>query len=225
MQLSNCAKETNCLNSICVFLISCVFLNHPSMKYPNENYDASFIFSHIILVPWTIVCVCVCVWVCVCVCPWRPLQNYIVDPQKAGRSYYILQRCLFHSLCWLWGWQSDINWKLVPPRFEYLKVERISYVNWEDFLGSKMWKLRGFLREHLLKKECFLSGIAWITSPLFPPPHPISGNLYIFFRTSKTTFCAYDRKNTNYHNDGPMIIMMVILMIMITKNYQITYKY
>ena len=50
------------------------------------------------------------------------------------------------------------------------------------------------------------SGIARITSP---PPRPISGNLYIFFWTSKPTFCAYDRKNTNYHNDGPMIIMMV----------------
>ena len=48
------------------------------------------------------------------------------------------------------------------------------------------------IREHLLKKECFLSGIARISPP--PPPHPISGNLYIFFRTSKSTFCAYDKK-------------------------------
>ena len=71
------------------------------------------------------------------------------------------------------------------------------------------------------KKKCFLSGIARITSP----PPPLSGNLYIFFRTSKTTFCVYDSKNANYDNDGPMIIMMVILMIMITKNDQITYKY
>ena len=63
-------------------------------------------------------------------------------------------------------------------------------------LGNTSWK-----------KECFLSGIARITSP--PPPHPISGNLYIFIWTSKPTFCAYDRRNTNYHNDGPMIIMMV----------------
>ena len=43
--------------------------------------------------------------------------------------------------------------------------------------------------------------------------------------TKKKTFCAYGRKNANYDNDGPMIIMMVILMIMITKNDQITYKY
>ena len=37
--------------------------------------------------------------------------------------------------------------------------------------------------------------------PNYLPP-PISGNLYIFFWTSKTTFCAYDRKNTNNDNDG-----------------------
>ena len=45
-----------------------------------------------------------------------------------------------------------------------------------------------------------------------------------FFRMSKTTFCAYDSENANYDNDGAMIIIMVILMIMITKNYQIKYK-
>ena len=45
-----------------------------------------------------------------------------------------------------------------------------------------------------------------------------------FFRMSKTMFCAYDSENANYNNDGPMIIMIVILMIMITKNDQIKYK-
>ena len=36
-----------------------------------------------------------------------------------------------------------------------------------------------------------------------PPPHdPNSGNLVLFFRTSKTTFCAYDQKKFNDDNDG-----------------------
>ena len=79
------------------------------------------------------------------------------------------------------------------------------------------------IREHATeKKNVFFRALP--ESPL-PPPPLVSGNLYLFFRTSKTTFCAYGRKNANYDNDGPMIIMMVILMIMITKNDQITYKY
>ena len=52
------------------------------MKYPNENYDASFIFSHIILVPWTIVCVCVCVGVCVCV-PVTPVTKLYCRSTKS----------------------------------------------------------------------------------------------------------------------------------------------
>jgi len=76
------------------------------------------------------------------------------------------------------------------------------------------------IREHLLEKRMFSFGHC----PNYLPPSPISGNLYIFFRTSKTAFCAYDSENANYDNDGPMIIMMVILMIMITKNDQIKYK-
>ena len=40
--------------------------------------------------------------------------------------------------------------------------------------------------------------------PTVPPPHPPnSGNLVLFFRTSKTTFCAYERrKKIDYDNDG-----------------------
>ena len=64
------------------------------------------------------------------------------------------------------------------------------------------------IREHLLKKRMFSFGhCPNYLSPL--PPPLLSGNLYIFFWTSKPTFCEYDRKNTNYHKDGPMIIMMV----------------
>ena len=54
---------------------------------------------------------------------------------------------------------------------------------------------------------------------------PFRATCTSFFGRKKTTFCAYDSENyDNYDNDGPMIIMMVILMIMITKNYQIKYK-
>ena len=38
---------------------------------------------------------------------------------------------------------------------------------------------------------------------LTPPPHPPNlGNLVLFFWTSKTTFCAYDRKNSDDDNDA-----------------------
>ena len=35
-----------------------------------------------------------------------------------------------------------------------------------------------------------------------PPPDPNSGNLVLFFRTSKTTFRTYDRKVIDYDNDS-----------------------
>ena len=35
-----------------------------------------------------------------------------------------------------------------------------------------------------------------------PPPSPYFGQLVPLFRTSKTTFYEYDRKNTNDDNDG-----------------------
>ena len=55
------------------------------------------------------------------------------------------------------------------------------------------------VREHLLKKECFLSGIAWITSP-----PPFLGNLYLFFWTSKNDVLRVWQKNANYENNDPM---------------------
>ena len=55
------------------------------------------------------------------------------------------------------------------------------------------------IREHLLKKRMFSFGHC---PNYLSPPHPISGNLYIFFRTSKPTFCAYEKKI-------PIIIMTV----------------
>ena len=63
------------------------------------------------------------------------------------------------------------------------------------------------LREDLPPKKCFLSGIALITPP------PISGNFLPLFWTSKTTFCAYDRKI-------PMMIMTVAMI-----KWPKTYKY
>ena len=35
-----------------------------------------------------------------------------------------------------------------------------------------------------------------------PPPPLNSGNLVLFFRTSKTTYCAYDKKNIDDNDDG-----------------------
>ena len=48
------------------------------------------------------------------------------------------------------------------------------------------------IREHLLKKNVFFRALPELPFP--SSPHHISGNLYLFFRTPKTTFCAYDRK-------------------------------
>ena len=54
-----------------------------------------------------------------------------------------------------------------------------------------------------------------------PPPHPNLGNSVLFFRTSKTRFCAYDRKRILMMFKMVamiiMMIMMVILMIIMTK--------
>ena len=68
------------------------------MKYPNENYDASFIFSHIILVPWTIVCVCVCVCGCVCVCARDARYKIILSIHKkqGGVIIYYRAACSIH---------------------------------------------------------------------------------------------------------------------------------
>ena len=64
------------------------------------------------------------------------------------------------------------------------------------------WCIVTLVREHLLKKEYFLSGIAWITSS---PPSPHFGQLVPLFWSSK--------------------IPILIITVAMTKNYQTTYKY
>ena len=57
------------------------------------------------------------------------------------------------------------------------------------------------IREDINRKKTFSFGHC--PNHLNPPPHPPnSGNLVLFFRTSKTTFCAYDRKHFDDDNDG-----------------------
>ena len=50
------------------------------------------------------------------------------------------------------------------------------------------------------KKNVFFRALP--ESPKPPPPDPNSGNLVLFFKTSKTTFCAYDRIFFDNDNDG-----------------------
>ena len=50
------------------------------------------------------------------------------------------------------------------------------------------------------KKNYFFRALAELA---LPPPHALnSGNLVLFFRTSKTTYCAYYGKSTNNDNEG-----------------------
>ena len=88
------------------------------------------------------------------------------------------------------------------------------------------------LGETSIEKKRFLLGIARMNHLNPPPPDPNSGNLVLFFWTSKTTFCAYDR------NLFLMMIMMVAMIIMViilvilmmimtemTKKHTITVKF
>ena len=80
------------------------------------------------------------------------------------------------------------------------------------------------LREDINRKKTFSFGHC--PNHLNPPPHdPNSGNLVLFFRTSKTTFCAYDRKKKLMLIMKVAMIIMVILMIIMTKMTKKTYNY
>ena len=77
------------------------------------------------------------------------------------------------------------------------------YSHWQYTLRQKETKRRkrSGLREDLPEKKMFSFGhCPNYLSPL--PPSPQFGQLVHLFRTSKTTFYAYDRKNTNDDNDG-----------------------
>ena len=50
------------------------------------------------------------------------------------------------------------------------------------------------------KKNVYFRALPKLALP--PPTPPNSGNLVLFFRTSKTTYCAYDRKSIDDDDDG-----------------------
>ena len=62
------------------------------------------------------------------------------------------------------------------------------------------------------KKDVFFWAL-----PKLPPPPSLHFRQLVHLRTSKTTFCAYDRKIPIMIMMVAMIVMMVILMIMMTK--------
>ena len=115
---------------------------------------------------------------------------------------------IFIKWTWPWFWKSNLI--KVDDRLMSLRAGSRGYSYYDDGTGAGgvyvnedrpyRWETalnHGesissmlHLREDLPPpppKKCFLSGIARIT------PSPISGNLYHFFWTSKTTFSAYYR--------------------------------
>ena len=87
-------------------------------------------------------------------------------------------------------WIYDLN--TFPNKRNFYSFQNISNTNifsWHIFL------IYGNIS---LKKECFLSGIARITSP---PPPPILGNFYLFFGRKNYVLGVW-QQNTNHYNHG-----------------------